>query len=83
MSTIELAHHVATSVLRPHLGHEIARERAAQIVTCFDPDALPDDADVRHAIAGARERIYGGRDLSDDEIERLTQGVLLALGSVR
>lgn len=82
MTGAERARAVAASVLRPHVGHDIAMERAAQIACCFDRDHLPSEADVRATLEGARDPMYGGAELSDPEIERLTQGVLLALGSL-
>lgn len=79
----ERAHHAATMVLAPHMGEDVARERAAQLAVCFDPEAVPGDEDIRHCIAAARLRHYGGLELSDDEVESLTQRVALALGGVR
>lgn len=77
------AHRAATLVLVPHMGEDVARERAAQLACGFDPLDLPGDEEMRHCIAAARRDIYGGLELSDDEVESLTQRVALALGSLR
>lgn len=83
MTWSKRAHLAVTAVWMPHMGARIATERASQIACCYDPEDPPSEWDVRQTVEHARLEIYGGLDLSDDAVDRLTQGALLALSGVR
>lgn len=83
MTPTKQAHLAVFAVWRPHMGALVAQERAAQVACCYDPTDPPPEDMVRQVVEHARLECYGAVDLSDDAVERLTQGALLALSGVR
>ncbi len=75
--SLEHAHWSIAQVLAPSLGMRVARDRAAQLACCLDLEL--EAADVRETLETCRHECNGGVDVSDEEIERLTEAVLLAM----
>lgn len=82
---LDAAVRAAATVLRPHLGDDVALERArnmACVWACSDDDEPYTERDATEQILAARLDCYGGVPVTHDEAESLAARVLLALDGV-